>query len=300
MHSESPDSLRVVTYNISWAVAINKVVGSEADFVDQMCIAQGDGVCRKNAIRSLNKMATSAHVYGFQEYRPWENRFAQNVSSKPGPFVLPELRGDHILTGEGTRLRSLFSSGAEPVGYMAGIQLGFYSALLTSWDKRVLGSASRTHCVNLADDPQDARPCFLAFTTRGFLVVNAHAPQPDVTKMDTVFRRIEQACKEVASGPVEHIVVMGDFNDGTRALEKGRMLFGKKLSPPGMIRTCCYDPGFGMRKGKYMFTGDYVMSDLAPISHHRVLPDGTLSGEDAVRPSVGRSDHDPVLSTFSL
>jgi hypothetical protein len=55
-----------------------------------------------------------------------------------------------------------------------------------------------------------------------------------------------------------------------------------------------------MLNDQYMFTGDYVLSDLEPVSHKRVLPDGTLSGENATLPSVGRSDHEPILSEFKI
>ena len=51
--------------------------------------------------------------------------------------------------------------------------------------------------------------------------------------------------------------------------------------------------GIGMKEGKYMFPGDYVLSSSPLLSMHRVDADGSLVSSDATRPTVG-----PVVAVF--
>jgi hypothetical protein len=55
-----------------------------------------------------------------------------------------------------------------------------------------------------------------------------------------------------------HIFLTGDFNYTPRALADGQTLLGMRIHPPPFLRTCCYDPGYGMLGGAYQFGGDYV------------------------------------------
>ena len=163
------------------------------------------------------------------------------------------------------------------------------------------GRAVRTRCINLGDE-YDLRPCFMALTDGGFLVVNLHAPQPDDAPLADVLAMVDGACAALTQGhTVAHAIVLGDFNDQYAALAPGAELgrLGVRLYPPQMIKTCCFDPGYGMDDDRrYQFPGDYVLSSLRTRATHRVLPDGTRPAADAVAPlypSVARSDHDPVV-----
>lgn len=77
-----PSTVRVLTYNISWATALGKAIGSEAEFVKNKCFrpdckeSEEGGVCERNvcrdsAIRSLLSIPPDKkpHVIGFQEFR---------------------------------------------------------------------------------------------------------------------------------------------------------------------------------------------------------------------------------------
>ena len=221
-----------------------------------------------------------------------------------GPFVLKPVGSDHVLAPGGVTLASIFATEAKVVGYVSGVQFNsFYSAILTCWDTRVFGTMRNMRCINLvAVESGEARPCFMAYTSEKILLVNAHAPQPNNVHLDTVFRKMNRAAQEIVpqGETPRHVVMTGDFNDRGRVLDKGQTLLGVRLHPPRMIRTCCYDPGFGMNNGRYEFTGDYVVSDMRSRAVHRILPDGTLTNEDTAQPKVGRSDHEPVVATLEL
>lgn len=297
-HKQSVPVWTVVTYNLSWATAMHKEVGSEARFVRDMC--PYDGHCRGNAIESLRRMPYSADLYGFQEYRPWIYRHNDPIATTMGPFVLSPVHADHVIAPDNVTLASLFRPSANVVGYITGVQLSFYQALLTCWDTRVFGNVVNLRSKNVVQSQHEARPCFVAYTSKRVLIVNVHAPQPDTQDLHTVFQFIDRTCHEVVgSRPTPlHIVITGDFNDSPEALTFVPSVMGLNVRPPAMIRTCCYDPGYGMQQGSYQFPGDYVLSDLQTVSTYNIRPDGTLSTEDVTKPTVGRSDHDPIVVTF--
>ena len=95
---------------------------------------------------------------------------------------------------------------------------------------------------------------------------------------------------------MRHVIVTGDFNDAASLLSQHTAtVAGKRLHPPAALRTCCYDPGYGMDdKGAYQFPGDYVLSDAPTRATHRVADDGALVETGGSDPTVGRSDHEPV------
>ena len=70
--------------------------------------------------------------------------------------------------------------------------------------------------------------------------------------------------------------------------------------PPSLLKTCCYEPGYGMIDNKYRLTGDYVLSSLPMPSVYRVEADGSLSSEGGSNPATGRSDHEPVLALLNV
>ena len=294
----SPRSIAVVSYNLSWAAARHQSAGSEARFVRDMCLPHQDGHCRKNAIQSLLRLSRKADLYGFQEYVPWGSRFVDRLSPTPGPFI-NRLPPSHALCSGNVLLPSLFSQGAKVEAFFSGLQAqSYYSALMTCWDAKAFGHAVSADCINLTSS--DVRPCFIAYTERRVLIVNAHAPHSHTLPLRKVFSIIDKQSRKVVGkhAPPLKMIVVGDFNDEGYAIP-GQVLLQRKLNHPPLLRTCCYDPDFGMQSGKYRFPGDYVLSDMTVQSMHRIHHDGTLSASHATRPSVGRSDHEPVFAVLS-
>ena len=60
--------INILTYNVSWATQVNKILGSEADFVEacQKKYKKGGEQCIKNAINNINKLK-KLDLVGLQE-----------------------------------------------------------------------------------------------------------------------------------------------------------------------------------------------------------------------------------------
>lgn len=300
-------TLLALTYNLSWAVAQNKIAGSEAQFVKDRCFEQQEsqnGFCRTNAIASLHNMQRRADVIAFQEYMPWDRVLNSNLVIEEGPFIENgALSGEGHLVAPNVPLKNIMPEDAEIVGYIAGIQgRGFFASLCTCWDVKKLGAKKRHECVSLSQRANDLRPCYVAFTEKRFLLINMQAPQPHVREIFDAMGRVEECCRKVTNKEaVKEIVLLGDFNDGTgEFIQKNVSLVGRTLGAPSKLRTCCYDPETGMREDAYQLTGDYAMSTMQTLHTNRVLFDGSLNHKDAVIPAEneGRSDHDPVVAEF--
>lgn len=307
-HHDMPENgLVALTYNLSWAVAKNQKSGSELHFVTDMCFDKEIGFCRKNAMQSLQKMENRPHIIAFQEYMPWDRKMLARLNERDGVFVeTVPLDCTHIVAPD-TELGTIMAKGANVVGYIAGIQSDrFFASLCTCWDTKKLGAMKQHRCLELSDGT-DLRPCYIALTGLGYLLINMQAPQPDTKSLLDCMLIVNTSCEQMLSNQeranVRAIVLLGDFNDGGNLFSTNFVkLIGKSLLPPKNLKTCCYDPVHGMDKEKkYQFAGDYVMSTLQNYeATSRVLFDGSLSTEDATAPSQneGRSDHDPVVAFF--
>jgi hypothetical protein len=307
--AKDSDELVALTYNLSWAVAKNQKSGSESYFVENMCFNKEDGFCRKNAMQSLQRMKIKPDVIAFQEYIPWERRMCDKLTQQHGVFIETEpLTDSHIIASNQTMLKTVMAENADVVGYIAGIQADrFFASLCTCWDKNELGDKDKHMCLQLSEGV-DLRPCYIALTQQGYLLINMQAPQPKTKALLECIHQVNNSCENMMNkaekARVRAIVLLGDFNDGESIFSNHLVkLIGKPLIHPSKLKTCCYDPvDGGMDKNaNYNFPGDYVMSTMKTHKNpNRVLYDGSLSSENAKAPpeDEGRSDHDPVVASF--
>lgn len=177
--------------------------------------------------------------------------------------------------------------------------------VFTAWNTEKLGKYQAHNHVKLYKDYRD---CLMVLTSKGFVIVNVHMPQPHEQKdRKTIF--IRHLNKQLANWEWSHIIMCGDFNDNSNisllpiCLKKeGSRL---KLNPAKVdMRTCCYDSNYGMDKNKkYKLRGDYVLSNLK--SRTGLL---TFDSEGYTRKKINwrnihenpRSDHEPVYSEIVL
>lgn len=77
--------INVLTYNLSWATQINKIAGSESDFVEacQIKYKRGGLKCHRDAIHNLSKVGP-IHLLGLQEVNsniePFIQKYVPNLT----------------------------------------------------------------------------------------------------------------------------------------------------------------------------------------------------------------------------
>ena len=292
-----PKSFHAVTYNLSFAASLHKPIGSEHQFVRDKCMAHSPFHCRANAIMSLLKMRNKAAVYAFQEYRPWDRRTLERLHADNGAHILRQTPNHNLVSdnsGNNVPVSQLFINDADVAAFIAVLQSSFYSAVMTCWDQKQLGSAVQQVCINVGRG-NDLRPCHLLLTDKSLLIINIHAPQPQNYNVEELMQRINMAYYKLSSLLPQNIILMGDFNDTSKRMQHGVKLLNRQLGKPAMLMTCCYEPGYGMRGGKYQFTGDYIMSTLSTKRAFRVQPSGQYTSDQPTGNQVGRSDHEPII-----
>ena len=294
----------VVSYNISFAAALEEAQGSEAQFVNDFC-AKGSGQCRYNAMNSVAKMKPD--VLCLQEYRPWNNVKKKMLA---GEFekVQFDIYGSDDISNELT-MQDLFGPNVNVKGSWVAMHssnaFNFYEGIATIWDVSVMGHMQCQTCINLANTKQDVRPCLITMLSRGALIINCHAPQPENYTIQSFTKKVDEAIASMRNTntfQIATIVLCGDFNDRKNMFKDGVTIDGMKVHAPEKVISCCYDPGYGSIDGFYQFQGDYIMSS-APVSNTRIFDH---QGREQTTPvqlkagTPGRSDHEPVVAEVSL
>ena len=83
-------------------------------------------------------------------------------------------------------MSQLFINEADVAAVIAVVQSSlFYSAVMTCWDQKQLGSALEQVCIDVGRG-NDLRPCHLLLTDKSLLIVNIHAPQQKTTMSRTL------------------------------------------------------------------------------------------------------------------
>ena len=299
-----------VSYNLSFATALGRPIGSEREFVEEFCKQEG-AKCRANAIRSLMNTQNHLTVVGFQEYRPWANVQEDSIPGIPpgtGNHVIT-VGPEHLLSSEASvqgMLKTDEVAGVIGVSQYEGSDNTFYSAVMTCWNTGVFGDVQKSVCTNLGNPP-DMRPC-LVILTKMYLLVNLHAPQPQNYTLESLRVSIDEACRHigVTTSANLKIIVMGDFNDtnGVIQAQESITILDTRLGlATKNLMTCCYESGYGMIDGTYQFAGDYVLSNLDVVASGIIKSDGKLT-QDAGRKGeihgAPRSDHEPVIAKLRI
>lgn len=277
-------SVRVLTYNISWATQINKELGSEADFVKQCQISYKKGgiQCTKDAIKNIGKLKPLDLVC-LQEV----NSDVEGKIMKVQPTLKKFKRGN--------------------VGL---------STVSTLWNLDVFGELVYDTTINLTEG--DDRPCLILLLKKDnqyFVIINLHAPWRYKKNKKNTIRIIKEAIerdsrlKSVFFSKEAKIIAGGDFNDAKTELNRDspivisdknrtvklRYKDSKKMARK-TLKTCCWHER-GNKYGYFTDTGDYILVNKNIKQKSIKIPD--------IFKRMGRlnrlfSDHMPVESVLEL
>jgi len=275
--------INTLTYNMSWATQINKVMGSESDFVKecQRLYKKGGKTCTENAIEGIGKLKT-IHLMGIQE-----------VNSKIEPKikkVQPKLKKYE----RGTFGRSTVS---------------------ILWDPLIFGKCIEKMVFNLCK-PNDSRPCLILLTQKDdqfFLLMNIHASwefkllpkylTKNLSNSENIF------IKEKFKDKHTKIIVMGDFNDNECKINKRKPLTIKinkkkilvkhnKTSSELMktLKSCCWHEK-GHKWSHFDSPGDYVLTNDQVKQKNMFIPK-IFDKKNRINNMF--SDHKPVMSELEI
>lgn len=297
--------VKVVSYNLSFAAALQVAMGSEKEFVKKYCLNRSEGHCRENAMQSIKRMVAKPSAICFQEYIPWAPDLRKKkMHGLAFENVFFQIK-DSDAVSPGLTMKNLFRSSAHVQGLWVAMHgAHFYEGIASVWDSNVMGHLQTHACVNLASTDHDVRPCLMTMMSTGVLIINCHAPQPNNYTMKSFKSKVEGGIKSMKVHTIGSIILCGDFNDRKWIFEDGVTLFGIKVHPPERLVTCCYDPGGGSKlpSGKYNFHGDYIMSSEHVAKTRIFNIDGKWQKTHAQKPSAtkGRSDHEPITAEIQF
>ena len=239
--------INVLTYNMSWATQINKIMGSESDFVKecQRLYKKGGKTCTKNAIHGIGSLK-EIHLMGIQE-----------VNSKIEPKirkVQPKLKK---------------------------YERGTYGSSTVSllWDPLIFGELIDKMVFNLCK-PNESRPCLILLTQKDdqfFLLINLHASWEFNLLPKFLSKNLSLSKNKLIKGKFKDkntkIIVMGDFNDNECKINKRKPLTIKinkkkilvkhnKTSSELMksLKSCCWHEK-GHKWSHFDSPGDYVLTN---------------------------------------
>lgn len=274
--------INVLTYNISWATQVNKVLGSEADFVEacQKKYKKGGIQCVKNAINNIKKLK-NLDLIGLQEV----NSNIENKIMKIQPKLKKFTRGTIGL-----------------------------SKVSTLWNPEIFGELLNEETINLLEG--DDRPCLILVFKKNdqiFIIINLHMPWSDkriyAIKTLNTFINKNKTIKEYIFNKNTKIIIMGDFNDPKTIINKNnplilhnnkktiKLIYNKtKAQSTKTLKSCCWHKP--NHKYKYFDgTGDYILVNKNIKQKSIKIPD---IFKMAGRTKILFSDHMPVLSILEI
>jgi endonuclease/exonuclease/phosphatase family metal-dependent hydrolase len=269
--------INAMTYNLSWATQINRVLGSEADFVKecQRLYNRGGKQCTDNAIQGIGTLK-DIHLMGLQE-----------VNSKIEPKlkkVQPNLQ---------TYERGTYGN----------------STVSILWDPEIFGKIRYKYVFNL--HKTESRPCLMILTDKNFLFINLHSPWETETLSETLSKHLLK--KNPISKHMNEqtkIIVMGDFNDDKSLLTKTKPLLIKtnkkrtlrlkhtksKQQLQSSLRSCCWHE-LKHKYGHFDSTGDYILTNKHVKQVSMFIPEIFNKKR---RNNTMFSDHKPVMSELII
>ena len=272
----------VLTYNMSWATQVNKVLGSEADFVEacQGAYSSGGLQCTENAIKNIGKLGVLSLICLQEVNSDLEGRI-----EKVQPTLTQHLRGT--------------------VGL---------STVSTMWDPDIFGTVIHNKVINLVDN--EDRPCLFIVLKKEeqiFVVINVHMPWGDhhktaIKNMDKYIKS-DSILQDYLFDKQCKIIMMGDFNDSKTTITKYKpfLLNNKthtvrlkhnktKKKARKTLKSCCWHKA-GHQYKNFSDTGDYVLVNKNIKQKNIKIPD--------IFKRRGRnnrlfSDHKPVISRLKI
>ena len=271
-------NVNALTYNMSWATQVNKVLGSEWDFVEACQKKYKDGgiKCNENAIKKL-KSLKKVHLMGIQEV----NSRIENKISKVQPLLNKYKRG----------------------------KIGL-STVSIMWDSNVFGNVKEQLLFNLSSN--DDRPCLILLTKKGndtFLLINFHSPYRMKGLKDSLSKEISSSNKEMIKKSFNDenikIIVFGNFNDDKGLLNTKKPLKFKvdkkeisvkhiktKEQLQKSLKSCCWHKA-GYKYGHFEGPGDYILTNNNIKQSKIYIP---KEFNKTSRLETLLSDHKPVMA----
>jgi len=274
--------INVLTYNMSWATQVNKVLGSEADFVEacQKEYKKGGLQCVKNAINNINKLK-KLDLIGLQEV----NSHIENEIMKGQPNLKKFTRG------------------------IIGL-----STVSTLWNPEIFGELLNEETINLIEG--DDRPCLILVFKKNdqiFIIINLHMFWVNkriyaIKALDNFINK-NKTIKEYIFNKNTKIIMMGDFNDPNTIINKNNPLvlqnnkktiklrYNKtKAQSIKTLKSCCWHKP--NHKYKYFdSTGDYILVNKNIKQKSIKIPE---IFRKAGRTKRLFSDHMPVISILEI
>jgi len=271
--------INVLSYNMSWATQVNKILGSEADFVEacQKKHKKGGIQCNKDAITNIGKL-DKIDLIGLQE-----------VNSAVEPKIMkvqPSLKK-----------------------YERGIVKQAIVSIL--WNPEIFGEKIYSASVNLILDEE--RPCLILICKNNhsiYVLINVHMPW-SMKRNEAIYNlnNFINKNKNINQYMSEKIIMMGDFNDPktsiylnkpyiitlTNNIIKLNHNLGKKKTRKTLKSCCWHKP-----KHKYKYfsdTGDYILVNKNIKQKSIKIP---ANFKKKGRTNRLFSDHMPVLSVLQL
>tara|TARA_B110001450_G_scaffold236951_2_gene242825 strand:+ start:11325 stop:12230 length:906 start_codon:yes stop_codon:yes gene_type:complete len=266
--------LHVASFNISISTQLNKLVGSERDFVHECQVLKRD--CFENGVNAFSKL-DKLDVLALQEVELPE---AESMFQRSQPTLNRTMRG----------------SVEDP-----GWDTSAHCSIL--WDSNVLGESiwSRTFAT------ESGRPCLQVVVEKDgwrLLLMTLSAPHMSSTAQYDSFTTV--LSKNVPDISVHDVILMGDFNDhGVFISSDAPLSFGPFEVSQGLnqaqiraeLITCCWhkeDQELNPRNYPSMTeAGDYILAEN--VTEQRIP---TEFAENKDVPFA--SDHLPVEATVVL
>lgn len=274
--------INVLSYNMSWATQVNKVLGSEADFVEacQKEYKKGGLQCTENAIKNIDKL-DKIDLIGLQE--------VNSDIEKKIMKVQPSLKKFERAT--------------------------FGPAIISIiWNTDVFGNKIYKASLNLMKD--DNRPCLILICKKDdkiFILINLHMPW-DINHKEAIknlnnYIDNNKIIKKYIDNDNAKIIMMGDFNDPKTTINLKNPLIIKannksiklkynksKFQARKTLKSCCWHKPKHKYKN-FSDTGDYILVNKNIKQKYIKIPNNF---KKRGRSNRLFSDHMPVLSSIIL
>ena len=275
--------INVLTYNMSWATQINKVLGSESDFVKecQRMYKNGGKTCSQNAVQGIGSLK-GLHLMGIQEVNSKIEQKIKKVQPKLTKFK-----------------RGTFGQ----------------STVSILWDPNVFGKCIDELVFNLCDE-KDSRPCLILLTEKNeqfFLLINVHASWEFKLLSKFLTKHLSSSDNKLIKDKFKDnntkIIVMGDFNDDKSMITKRKPLTFKinkkilsvkhnksKKELKKSLKSCCWHEK-GHKWDHFDSPGDYILTNDQIKQVKMYIPKYFNKKH---RNSLMFSDHKPVMSELLI
>lgn len=282
---DKKESIRVASYNTSFASDLGKIMGSEkhflhnansllkTDLLQTLKTFAKNRIPFKNAVEFVRRFfhEGGGDVIGLQEIVNWDLKKGEPVEKGGIGYILEQLVGQPLVynppndlefDNENRLLRCFCLTDYCYSFLTVRTQNGTEPTILTIWKKKYYGE-----CVYMDGmDLQDGRPIMLTATSEGFVFINLHAPNNAtgterygaeilVYVTNSIQNLINNYMenKKIKYIPHYRLYIMGDFNERFNVLRKGIMLDNGNIPS---IKLRCFKEGENLRVNSCCYNFD--------------------------------------------